>query len=90
MGRNPEDGLIAGDRRSQPRGSVRGLRVPEAGDPKDSRQDRLWALFSRHTTILLVMLYLVYSSVSTVVSFFMCKAQETYTPCGLGTQAKAK
>lgn len=31
-------------------------------------QDRLWELLARHTTMTLIILYLVYSQVSTVVS----------------------
>ena len=31
-------------------------------------QTRLWELFARHTTMTLIILYLVYSQVSTVVS----------------------
>lgn len=31
-------------------------------------QNRLWGLFARHTTMSLIILYLVYSQVSTVVS----------------------
>lgn len=33
-----------------------------------SAQNHLWKLFARHTTIMLVILYLVYTEVSTVVS----------------------
>lgn len=80
VGRERQDSRIAEDRRPQPRWSFRGLRAPEEGGPNDSRGDRLWALFSRHTTIILVILYLVYSSVSTVVRFVF-KAQEMYAPC---------
>lgn len=36
--------------------------------PQSSEEDRLWQLFARHTTMTLIILYLVYSQVSTVVS----------------------
>lgn len=35
---------------------------------RPSRQNRWWKLFGRHTTMALIILYLVYSQVSTVVS----------------------
>lgn len=35
-------------------------------------QNHLWQLFARHTTMTLIILYLVYTQVSTVVSVFCC------------------
>ena len=36
------------------------------------RQEHLWGLFARHTTMSLILLYLVYSQVSTVVRVYSC------------------
>lgn len=35
------------------------------------KQNRLWELVSRHTTMTLIILYLVYTQVSTVVSVYI-------------------
>ncbi|CAM9117899.1 unnamed protein product, partial [Laminaria digitata] len=49
------------------RRSLRSIWKAGPGDKTASEQDRLWELFARHTTMTLIILYLVYSQVSTVV-----------------------
>lgn len=40
-------------------------------------QNRLWYLFARHTTMTLIILYLVYTQVSTVVSsLLLCSTRD--------------
>ncbi|CBJ32402.1 adhesin-like protein [Ectocarpus siliculosus] len=46
--------------------SVRSALRAKSGDPKNPEQQRLWGLFARHTTIMLIVLYLVYTQISTV------------------------
>ncbi|CAM9095530.1 unnamed protein product, partial [Laminaria digitata] len=44
------------------------------GNVADPGQDHLWELFARHTTMTLILLYLIYSQVSTVVfQTFVCE-----------------
>ncbi|CAM9349550.1 unnamed protein product, partial [Hapterophycus canaliculatus] len=48
--------------------SIRRVIEAGAGDEADvEQQNRLWQLFARHTTMTLIILYLVYTQVSTVV-----------------------
>ncbi|CAM9489387.1 unnamed protein product [Laminaria digitata] len=49
------------------RRSLRSIWKDGPGNKTDSEQNHLWELFARHTTMTLIILYLVYSQVSTVV-----------------------
>ncbi|CBJ33129.1 asn/thr-rich large protein family protein [Ectocarpus siliculosus] len=54
--------------------SVRNLLRAKSGQQKNPEQERLWGLFARHTTIMLIVLYLVYTQISTVVfQTFSCE-----------------
>ncbi|CAM9743708.1 unnamed protein product [Ectocarpus sp. 12 AP-2014] len=46
--------------------SVRSLLRAKSGQQKNPEQERLWGLFARHTTVVLIVLYLVYTQISTV------------------------
>ncbi|CAB1104673.1 unnamed protein product [Ectocarpus sp. CCAP 1310/34] len=54
--------------------SVRSALRAKSGDRKNPEQERLWGLFARHTTMMLIVLYLVYTQISTVVfQTFACE-----------------
>ncbi|CAN0008952.1 unnamed protein product, partial [Ectocarpus sp. 13 AM-2016] len=54
--------------------SVRSLLRAKSGQQKNPEQERLWGLFARHTTVVLIVLYLVYTQISTVVfQTFSCE-----------------
>ncbi|CAM9587167.1 unnamed protein product [Ectocarpus fasciculatus] len=54
--------------------SVRSALRAKSGDQKNPEQERLWGLFARHTTMMLIVLYLVYTQISTVVfQTFACE-----------------
>ncbi|CAM9648873.1 unnamed protein product [Ectocarpus sp. 12 AP-2014] len=54
--------------------SVRSLLRAKSGQQKNPEQERLWGLFARHTTVVLIVLYLVYTQISTVVfQAFSCE-----------------
>eukprot|EP00904_Undaria_pinnatifida_P010819 jgi/Undpi1/6868/HiC_scaffold_21.g09344.m1 len=57
--------------------SLRSIWKAGPGNNTDPEQTRLWQLFARHTTMTLIILYLVYSQVSTVVfQAFACDYYE--------------
>ncbi|CAN0330304.1 unnamed protein product [Ascophyllum nodosum] len=59
------------------RPSVRSIWKDGPGEDPNSEQNYLWWLFARHTTMTLIILYLVYSSVSTVIfQTFACEDLE--------------
>ncbi|CAM9574874.1 unnamed protein product, partial [Ectocarpus sp. 12 AP-2014] len=54
--------------------SVRSALRAKSRDPNNPEQERLWGLFARHTTMMLIVLYLVYTQISTVVfQTFACE-----------------
>ncbi|CAB1100084.1 unnamed protein product [Ectocarpus sp. CCAP 1310/34] len=61
-------------RQGRARPSARRVWRSGPGDESDIEQNHLWELFARHTTMMLIILYLVYSQVSTVVfQAFACE-----------------
>ncbi|CAM9140361.1 unnamed protein product [Ectocarpus sp. 12 AP-2014] len=61
-------------RQGRARPSARRVWRNGPGDESDIEQNHLWELFARHTTMMLIILYLVYSQVSTVVfQAFACE-----------------
>ncbi|CAN0138387.1 unnamed protein product, partial [Pylaiella littoralis] len=73
-----EDG--SEERRTRPRPSARRVWQNGPGDASDPEQNHLWQLFARHTTMTLIILYLVYTQVSTVV--FQAFACENFPEIG--------
>ncbi|CBJ26637.1 adhesin-like protein [Ectocarpus siliculosus] len=61
-------------RQGRARPSARRVWRNGPGDESDLEQNHLWELFARHTTMMLIILYLVYTQVSTVVfQAFACE-----------------
>ncbi|CAM9462085.1 unnamed protein product, partial [Ectocarpus sp. 12 AP-2014] len=61
-------------RQGRARPSARRVWRNGPGDESDIEQNHLWELFARHTTMMLIILYLVYTQVSTVVfQAFACE-----------------